>query len=209
MNKQISTIIDTISGAKTELASYVEQGIDLTTDNSIWENVPIVDQATKLLNIHDIYKKNKIKRNYEAFLKSVGTMNDVEVLNFSKTLFKNDELSAESAETIFEIVADSEKPLKAELLGKLTLALSKNEIRLEDYNTILLIIQSASIAALRALPSFLLSNQNSCHKSSPGGIPEEGLLFSLGIAMRHGNMFRIDRTGSLLAKHGFGIDATT
>jgi len=209
MNKQLSTIIETISGAKAELAAYAEQAIDLAADNELWENVPIVEHATKLLNIRDVYKKNRMKRNYAAFIDSVGRMNDQEIAAYSEILFSGDEIASETAETIFEIVAESEKPLKAKLIGKLSVALSKRELRLEDYNTIALLIQSASIAALRAVPSFLSSNNSSCHQSSPSGIPEEGLLFSLGIAMRHGNMFRIDKTGQLLARHGFGIEANT
>ena len=57
MNKQLSTITDTISEAKSDLASYGELAIDLATDNEIWENLPIVTHATKLLNIRDVYKK--------------------------------------------------------------------------------------------------------------------------------------------------------
>ena len=81
------------------------------------------------------------------------------------------------------------------MLGKLSVALLRRELRLDDYNTIILLIQSSSIAGLRALPYFLSLNSFSCHKSSVGGIPEEGILFSLGVAMRHGNMFRIDKMG--------------
>lgn len=209
MSKQLSTIIDTISGAKNELASYAEQVIDLAVDNELWENVPIVEHATKLLNIHDIYKKNKLKRNYAAFIEAVGKMDEEEIASFSKILFSNDDVAEETAETIFEIIVESEKPLKARLIGRLSLALAKQELGLKEYNTIALIIQSSSIAALMALPLFLASNNNSCHKSGIGSIPEEGLLFSLGIAKRHGNMFRIDETGQLLAIHGYGIEAST
>ena len=206
MNKQLSVIVESVKNAKVEMASYAEEAIDLAVDNELWENVPIVEHANRILNIRDIYKKNKLKRNCAAFIEAVSELNEDEVAAYQGILFSGDQLAEETAETIFDIVSESEKPIKAEIIGRLSLALAKYQVSLEEYYTISLIIQSASVAALKALPAFLDSNGNICHKSSPGGIPEEGLLLSLGVAMRHGNMFRIDETGQRLARFGFGID---
>ncbi|ARR51892.1 hypothetical protein ETN89_20540 (plasmid) [Photobacterium damselae subsp. damselae] len=208
MNSHLPTIINTIKGSKNDLAHYAETVVDLVIDNEFWENVPIVEHAIKLLNIRNLYYKNRLKRNYAAFILSVGTMNDAEINKYSEILFSSGDLGIESAETIFEIISESEKPIKAELLGNLSVSLSRQQISLEDYNTILLVIQSASVAALRALQAFLNANGLSRYKSGYGRIKEEGLLLSLGVATRYGNMFRINDIGILLATHGLKLNVT-
>lgn len=204
----MNIILKTLKDAKEQVASYGETIIDLAVDNETWENVPIVDHAVKVLKINDVYKKNRIKRNYEKFIKAIEGLDQEQITKFAEETFNNKtELSIEASETIFEIIVESQKPIKAEILGNLTYFLAKGNIRLEDYNNLLLIVQNASVTALRALPKFLESNGGKTSKLANGGVAEEPLLLSLGVAKRLRDTFQLDKTGQQLAKFGFRVEA--
>lgn len=207
MNKFLEVLGKTLTGAKEDIASMAESVVDLATDNEALEQVPIVEYAIKALNIRDQWHKNRIKRNYFEFIKSVSELNFQEIERHAEILKLGGDIGVETAETIFEIILESEKPLKAELIGKLSKALAKNTLNLEYYNTLALLIQASSVAALRALPEFIKANGGSCCKRSNGGVPQEGLLLSLGVATRIGSIFQVDVIGQALAIHGFGIEA--
>ncbi len=205
----LKLITDTIKDAKNEVAHYLEVFIDMTTDNEVLDNVPLVSEAVKILNIKDAYHINKIKRNYAAFIKSVIQMNEHESNNFLNKFMQDNKIAESVAETIFDIIIYAQKPIKAEVLGNLSKSLARNEITLEEYDTLSLMIYASSIASLQALPKFLKENDNKSYASQSSGIKNEALLFSLGIATRHGNMFRIDERGIKLAKYGFELEVAT
>jgi len=173
------------------------------------ENVPLVSEAIKILNIKDIYHKNKIKRNYASFIKAINQMNHDEIDKFLEKLMPDLKISEDIAETIFDIIIDAQKPIKAEVIGNLSISLARDEINLDEYNTLSLMIYASSVAALLALPDFLKSNDYKLYKSQPSAVENEALLFSLGIGTRHGNMFRIDDRGMKLAKYGFKLNIDT
>ena len=201
-----SLILSTIKNAKEEFAHYGESVIDLAVDDEAWESVPLVDQAIKLLTIKDIYKKNKLKRNYQSFIEAVKIMDKNEIDKYFNILNENGSLlSEEVTETIFDIITESEKPLKTKILGNLSVALSRCEINLDDYYTLALIIQVGSIPALNAILSFMEESNFKGHINSAGNIDEEGLLVSLGIALRFGTGFRLDKRGMKLAEFGLNI----
>lgn len=205
----IKLISQTLKDAKQDVATSIEDIFDLASDNEVLDQVPIVNYAVKVLNIRDHWHTNKLKRNYLAFIRAVAELNPDEISEYEKVLGLGGEIGTETAETIFEIILDSEKPLKAELIGRLSVALARGKVSLVEYNTIALIIQSSSVAAIRALPSFLMANNFSLSKNGPGAIPEEGLLFSLGIATRFGSGFSINDLGRNIAIHGFGLENIT
>ena len=200
-------IIKTIKDAKVQVAEYGESIIDLFTENETWENVPFVSEAVKILTIRDIYHKNKIIRNYQAFIVAINKVDQKIIDNFLETLKEKEEEKLEDMmETIFDIIIDSHKPIKAQLLGNLLTSLACNKITEKDYNSLVLTIYSASVSALYALPDFLKKNHYTTYKSGTGAVENEGLLFSLGVATRYGNMFRLDDRGITLAKYGFKLD---
>jgi hypothetical protein len=207
MNTLLDVLGKTLVGAKENVASMAEDLFDLAVSNDTLEQVPIVEYAIKVLSIRDQWHKNRIKRNYLEFVRSVSELNSQEIERHAEALKLGGDLGLETAETIFEIILESEKPLKAKLIGNLSKSLARNELNLEYYNTLALLIQASSVAALRALPEFISANGNRCFKHSNGGIPQEGLLLSLGVATRFGSGFQVDVFGQALAIHGFGIEA--
>jgi len=209
MKQLLSLVSSTIKGSKEQFAHYGETIIDMAIDNEAWENIPLVDNATKILNIKDVYKKNKLKRNYAEFLKAIQEMNQVEIDRYLNYIMADDLLSEDTAETIFEIITDAEKPLKANLLGNLSVALSKDKINLKEYNTLILMIQNASIPALKSVPEFIKNNELKLHKNGMGTIEQEALIISLGVATRSGSMFRLDKRGQKLVEYGFKLKIHT
>lgn len=205
----LKVIVSTIKDAKEHVASYGEALIDLAVDNDAWSNIPLVEHAVKILNIADTYKLNLLKRNYAAFIKAVSCLDSGEAELLLQKIKLNTELSEESTEVIFHVIVNSFGSLKSELLGNSLVAVARGSINLEEFNTLALIVESGSIAALRCLPAFLDGNENKLYRSIPSAAPHEGLLFSLGVATRHGNMFRLDENARKLAEFGFGIQLNT
>jgi DNA-directed RNA polymerase subunit F len=208
-NDEMNFLMRIIVDAKEQFAAFGEVVVDLATENEAWENVPIVDYATKILKVNDVRKKNKIKRNYAAFLKSVSSMDEIEINKYKELLFSGNEMSEEVAETIFDILLNSSKPIKASVLGNLSVALARNDIDIEEYDTLALIIQSCSISALKALPEFIKNNNMNTYKSRNTGSKEEPLLLSMGVATRVGSMFRLDSRGENIAAFGFNLEIKT
>lgn len=203
----LKLIRNAVKDSKDEVAKFGEIAIDLATDNEAWANVPLVTYAVGLLKIKDAYKVNKLKRNYAAFIGSIDTLGPKEQKQLLDRLRSEgeDQLSEDVAETIFDVIIEGHKPIKAKVLGNLLCALARGDISIEDYNTMALMIQACSVAALQALPKFLQGNNLKSHKSGMGAVPCEALLFSLGVGTRNGTMFRIDATGILMARHGFMV----
>ena len=140
MKSQIEVIKKTVVDAKTQFSSYGEQLFDLAVDNEAWENIPLVDQATKILNIRDVYRKNRIKRNYAAFIDSVKDIDKSGEQHFLDLMSTDVQETEDIAETIFEIITESEKPIKSRLLGNLLKALAMNKINLSDFDTLTLLM---------------------------------------------------------------------
>lgn len=197
----------TIKDAKEQVSHFGEVVIDLASDNEAWANVPLVEHAVKILKIKDAYKTNKIKRNYADFIHSINALSDIDKTELFRR-FNPDEKDAfpeETAEVIFDVIADSQKPVKARVLGNLLGALARKEINQEEYDTLSLIVQGCPVVALIALPDFLESNNWLSYQSGFNPSVYESRLFSLGVGTRHGNMFRLDALGIKLAKHGFNL----
>jgi len=206
MSKVIKVITETVKDAKEGCLEFGEVVVDLFTDDEVLAGIPIVSTAVNLLNIKDSYHTNRMARNYISFVIAINTLKQEEIENFLETLNKKEENELEEMmETIFDIIVDSHKPIKAELLGNLLKSLARNEITEKEYNSLALTIYSASVSALYALPDFLKKNHYIVYKSSSSAVENEGLLFSLGVGTRHGNMFRLDDRGINLAKYGFEL----
>ena len=119
-------------------------------------------------------------------------------------------LSEEVSETIFEIITESEKPLKAEILGNLSVALSKLNITVDEYYILLLIIQSSSIPALNSIKEFMEHSDNKGYINGlKSCVKEEPLLVSIGIANRFGTGLRLDENGKKLAEFGLKLKLNT
>lgn len=206
MKSQLKTIANTVKGAKEHIASYSEMAIDIFIDEETLKNIPIVEHAIKILNIRDVYKKNKIKRNYLCFIESVSKLSDSETEAFSTTLFNGDALGEDATETLFEIIAEGEKPIRASIAGNLVCALAKGKISLKTYNDLLLIAHSGSILALKSIPEATKTMAHFGEWDHPFGSPEEPLLISLGIVKKQGRIIMLSKLGKQFFIHGYNIN---
>ncbi len=68
MKNPLSLILNTIKDSKEHFVNYSEVLVDMSVDN-----------AVKILNIKDIYKKNRLKRNYATFIDAIREMNTDEI----------------------------------------------------------------------------------------------------------------------------------
>ena len=207
MKSQIEVIKKTVVDAKTQFSSYGEQLFDLAVDNEAWENIPLVDQATKILNIRDVYRKNRIKRNYAAFIDSVKDIDKSGEQHFLDLMSTDVQETEDIAETIFEIITESEKPIKSRLLGNLLKALAMNKINLSDFDTLTLLIQSSSIPALRAVTKFT-ETHNSIVRIYRKEHSLISLLGSIGLLIRDANAngFRLTQLGLMTLIYAYELD---
>jgi hypothetical protein len=102
-----------------------------------------------------------------------------------------------------QILIEGEKPIKAEILGRLLLAAANGELSLEKFDTLSLMLISASVPALDALPKFYEASHgdNAIHGHNLGSF--EPLLVSIGVAFRYGTEFRMDECGRDMFRFGF------
>ncbi len=133
-NKELSKVI------KDSLIEVLDHGVSLASDNEVIQEVPVIKYIASANNIHEIYKARKLKRNVITFLENIKE-SDIEV-----------ELEEENVEefidTLSTILIESEKPLKAQIVGSLTRAFAKRVFSFEAYNNFCLIVHSASVPAL-------------------------------------------------------------
>ncbi len=189
----------------TELSQAAESSIDLFIESEALADVPFVEYVFAVKNARDKYQVAKVTRNYANFVKAATRLETHEAVRFTDEIFADNEQAEEASETIFDIITEAERPLKAEILGNLCVHLAQQNISLEEFNTLTQIMRSASLPALKALRSFLENNQNLPYRSGMGRSKYEALLQSIGAGTRNGTMFRLDDWGVMLAYYGFNI----
>lgn len=194
-----------IGSSATELLQVAESSIDIFIESEALAEVPFVEYAFSVKRAIDKYQVAKVTRNYANFIKSASQLNELEAINFTNEIFANTDKAEEASETIFDILTEAERPLKAEILGNLCVHFAKKNISLDDFNTLTQVMRSASLPALRAITSFLENNQNKPYKNGMGRNDYEALLQSIGVAVRNGTSFRLDNWGIMLAYYGFNI----
>lgn len=212
MNKK-KGIIDIIKGiehdvrhASTELLEVCELGVDYLIGSDVLDDIPVISSIKALFDAKDKFSIVKIKRNYSQLVSSTQGMDQNAVKYLISTLTAGTEKADEAAETILDIISNSERPLKAEILGNLIMALSSKQIEIDDFNTLLHILRASSIPAIRALKTFLEENDNkSGIQDAMGGNKQESLLMSIGAIKRHGTALHLSEWGAALAFYGLRI----
>lgn len=208
-NVLLPAIINTIKSAKETIAEGMDLIARVATDSEVLNQVPVISVAVKTLNIKDAFARHRLERNCIAFLKAVADA-DGNAIDKLREMIQADPVYAEDfTDTILSVLVEGQKPIKSELIGKLVIALSRREITLQEFESLSQIIQSASPPALNALPSFFNSTNGTASKQGMGITEEEPLLFSMGIASRSGNSFRVSDLGKKLYVHGFGGQIAT
>lgn len=188
--------------SKDSLSDLLDGTLKLATNIKIFENVPIISYAVKFLNVKDAYHLHKLQRNVAEFVRAVQDADQQKMKNFFEKFEKDEAYSKEFSDTALSILVEATKPIKAHLVGRLVKTASLGCITIQELDFLSQIIQAASVPALLALPSFFAKTEGKpfIHNERT---PEEPLLFSIGLASRHGSLLRISEYGEKLFLFGF------
>lgn len=200
---------NTIFKQKADVMSLAEDVVDnFIINEDVIKEVPIVKYAVSVLNIKDTYHQARLLKNYKAFIEAVQDMNEEEKEIYFEKICVNEQIADDVIDSMYGILLESEKDIKAKVMGNLVKALVNDNINLKDYNTLLLLIQSSSVPSILALENFLAFTNGKVylHKTQ---IKEEALLFSAGVATRDGTNFRLNEYGVLIAKYGLLLEITS
>lgn len=193
----LTTLLETAAGAKDFLAEVADMAVGAIFDSEVLDKLPMVSWAVRLWNIKDVYQQRRLKRNCLAFIRAFAQADPQAGEKLRAQLEQNPQAATELADTVADILIESEKPLKASCIARLLVALADEKISIEEFNDLSQIVQAASVPALLAAASFhqRLAGQGFENRMS---VPEEPLLLSLGVAYRYGNMFRVTALGQRL-----------
>jgi hypothetical protein len=201
-NTAFSALADTAFAAKDFIAELGDVAIDIATDSVVLEKVPILSWAIKAWNIKSLFLLKRMQRNAHAFLQAVMSGDQKRIESMFKKIKNNPKYADEFTDTTLSILIESEKPLKANLVGKLIVAMSNDNITASEFETMSLLIMASSIPALNALSEFYERNNGKSFVHSPH-VPQEPLLLSTGLCHRNGALFAISDIGQKLFKYGF------
>ncbi|MBQ0822695.1 hypothetical protein KBI52_21140 [Microvirga sp. HBU67558] len=198
----IGAISDSFSAGKEIFVDAGEILLDTATEHEVLKEVPVVKWLTSAYTVRDAYQTKRLERNTRAFLSALGTQAPETIHRLRDKVLKDKKFAEEFEDTVTAIILEASKPLKAALLGNLVRAVADDSLDKASFEKLSQLIHSSSVPALRAIPSFLLANENP-YKSGIGEIPEEPLIMSMGLATRSGTMFRMSRDGEALWRWGF------
>lgn len=193
---------------KTDVMSVAEDIVDnFILNEDVMKEIPFVNYAVSTLNIKDAYHQARMLKNYKAFIEAVHDMKEEDKHKYFEKISVNEQIADDVIDSMYGILLESERDIKAKAMGNLIKALVNDNINLEDYNTLLLIIQSSSVPSILALESFLKFTNGKVYLQNTQ-MKEEGLLFSAGMATRSGTNFRLNEYGVLVAKYGLLLEIT-
>ena len=187
-------LVKTLTEHKDVFADVADVG--LTAAGAI----PIFGWAVKAWNVKNTFQEKKLYRNTQIFLENSSITDAQQFID----RFNSESEKEELCDSVIQVLIDSEKPLKAQLVSKLLNAIYEGSIAVPDANELLLIILNASVPSLKALDLFYSSNpQGHASTLSSDARIYGPLLMSMGIIHVHGNMTRITKLGQLLYRHTF------
>jgi len=199
----LPAIFATVAKSKEAVADACDALVDAVTEGELLNRIPVLGTAIKLLDVKDSFTQNRLKRNCIAFMTATAGATSADAENARAKILEDSNYELEFADTILSILLESEKPIKCELVGKLLIAFARDAITADQFETLCLIVQAASVPSLSAVPKFFAQTAGIPYSRSAVAIPQEPLLFAAGLATRAGTMFRISEIGKLLFIHGF------
>jgi hypothetical protein len=203
MSQLLPALIETIKSSRDTIVELADVAVEALDTSGLLNKVPIVSVATTTLEVRDAFARARLKRNCMAFMKAVAEADRQSLTSIVERLQTGEEFAEDFSDTLMVLLLEAQKPIKCAVVGRLVLALANQKISEEDFSTLAEIIHACTVPALKALPAFF--EQSGKRPYSRGyQAPGEGLLLSLGIAYRFGNVFRIDDRGQTLFTHGFG-----
>lgn len=206
-NNLQQAILQTLSDATEFSAELIDTALQVGTDSEVLERVPIVSWGVKMLQIRDIFQRNRFVKNCSAFVEALKKDEEIEAR--LKVFFEKNSLETNDVlDTTQMILVESEKPLKVEMFARLLRNRVSGQIGAEEFRKIALMIYAASIPALESIPAFFNRNGGLFNQNN-GSVPEEPLLLSLGVAARYGSNFRVDEIGQKIFDICFRGDSTS
>ena len=185
------------------LATLSDSVVSLATESKVLDNVPFASYIVKAFSLKEAFHLWRLDRNCKAFMSALREGDTSGLSEYLRKTADDPEHRWELEDTTLQILIESEKPIKAEILGRLLLATKDEKLSPNEYETLTLILIGGSVPALQALPKFFETSggENFLHDRSLGGI--EPLLVSLGVATRYGTKFEVTELGRRLFEFGF------
>jgi hypothetical protein len=185
------------------LAQLSESVISLGTKSNILEKVPFVSFIVNAFALKENFHLWRLERNCRAFMAALQEGDTANLSEFLRDISNDAKRRWELEDTTLQILIESEKPIKAEILGRLLLAVKDKKLPPEKFETLSLMLINASVPAINALPTFYerSGGRDFMHGQNLGSF--EPLLVSMGVAFRNGDKFQIDECGRDMFQLGF------
>ncbi len=189
-----------------KVAETIDSTLDLVIDEGVFDGFPIVSYATATCRIKDNFHKAKLKRNIMAFKKALDSVDSQQVAKCIRQLNETYDITLDIADTMMSVFIDSEKPLKAHIMGRLFKALAEGDIDECQYNDALLIILSSSIVAINGLKKWFIATDGNPYALTGDDERDEQImipfLISMGVALHRGDEVFINEVGRNIYKYG-------
>ena len=195
---------DTLSEAADSIAAVTDLSIDVALEEGTLSKIPIVSTAVAVLKIKDAYAQARLKRNVAAFFNATRDGDRAQYEKLFQTLAVDDRARDDFVDTAMGILTEAERPLKAQLLGNLIRALSEGRIDYDCYDELSLIIQAASVPALRDIPQYF---NRECRRLTEEGhsasVGSTGYLVGLGLMVMNKMPQRPNEVAKRMYIHAF------
>lgn len=202
MNGLLAATKKTLIDSVDSLSEGVDLLLSASTDSEVLDSIPLVSVGVKLLNARDSFRKHVYIRNCYAFVEACKGADRDRREKLWQCLAQDPARAEDFADTLFLIATESSKPIKATAVGRLVAALCNDQITYEQYDALVHVVHSSSIAGLMALQKFF----DRC-EGRPGSrayeVEEEPLLLSCGLGYRYGDTFTVSKLGRTLFQIGF------
>lgn len=196
-------LVDSAKASKDFLMDSTKAALNVATGSRLFEAIPFVSAVTGIIGVCDALMAFRLRRNIQTFLRECADATPEKLEDLYEKVVGDPRYRDDVPDTIMQVLLDSHKPLKAQIVGSLFAALAEKRLTEEEFNELALIVLNASIPALLSLPAFFKEVSGYSYSNSQKILSSEPLLNSLGVASRHGNMFRISNLGEQLYEHGF------
>jgi len=206
-------LVDGVKDAKEVLVEIANRTAEAAIDTDVLKKVPLVSAVIAVTGFCDAMMSVKLSRNVAAFLRAADKGASHEALErLYEKVMGDPRFRDDVPDTVVQLLLDSHKPVKAEIVGRLFAAVAAQRLSVDDFNTLCLLVLAASIPALHALYSlcaglgnFTLHDDSYSHGPSRR-VEEESLLLGLGVASRDRTGLHISVLGQKLYVLGFETD---
>lgn len=140
MSKDEDNNQDVAKLIKNSIVEISDHALNLASDDEILGEIPFVKYITSINKVRDVYTARKIHKNVMSFLKALRQTDEEIVIE--------EENYEEFVDTLSLILIESEKPVKAQVIGNLVKSYAQREIDFTTFNHLCLIVHSASVPAI-------------------------------------------------------------